>query len=857
MELKFQRNLDFQLDAISSICDIFKSQKFIHDDFVVIPENGIIPNNLILSENQILENLNEIQKRNNIKPIEKLDGMNFSIEMETGTGKTYVYLRTIFELYKNYGFKKFIIIVPSVAIREGTLKNLKITEKHFKELYENTPYSYFEYDSKKINLIRQFARGNKIEIMIMTIDSFNKDTNIMNQERDSLYGQKPIDLVSKTKPILILDEPQNMESDIAKQAIASLNPLFTLRYSATHRNYYNLVYRLTPVDAYNKNLVKKIEVASIVKEGDYNNAFIRCKEIKADSKGIKAKIEINKRVKNGFKVTPITVKDGDDLFEKTQNTEYSGFVVTEINAKYNFIKFSNGVEIDQGEEQGSDKTDLMRIQIEQTVAEHFRKYNSLKKMGIKVLSIFFIDRVDNYLAEHGFIRKFFEESFNRLKKDFEEFKNIDVKTVHGGYFSKMKTEKSIEMDKEAYDKIMKDKEKLLSFSEPLQFIFSHSALREGWDNPNVFNICTLNQTISNIKKRQEIGRGMRLPVNQEGDRILGEQNVLTVVANESYAHYVSKLQQEYVDEYGEDILPPAPSNARNRITLRLKKGYQLNPEFKELWQKVAKKTKYAVEIDTGELVKYCVSEINARISVDSIKVKIETVSLSLEEGKGVVTTFKGIGHETLEKSFLIPNVVEYIANETKLTRRTVIGILTSINNLELIFKDPQEFVLSVTLIIKERLADFLVNGIKYLEVDDWYKMELFKDMDTYKDIIVPVDKTIYEGGVIWDSDIEKNFAKKLEGMPNVKLFIKLPNWFIVETPIGEYNPDWAIVMDDVDQFGNVRERLYFVTETKGTTNVDELRPSEKRKITCAKKHFKAIDVGYKIVNEAEQILLKQ
>ena len=345
MELRFQRDLDYQLDAVQSVIQIFKSQKFRHEYYTVMPENGITPNHLDLTEEQIFQNVIDVQKSQNIKPVEKIESMDFSIEMETGTGKTYVYLRTIFELNINYGFKKFIIIVPSVAIREGVLKNLRITEKHFKELYDSVPYSYYEYDSKKINLVRQFSRGNGIEIMIMTIDSFNKDTNIMNQERDSLFGQKPIDLVNKTRPILILDEPQNMESEIAKQAISNLKPLFALRYSATHRSYYNLVYRLTPIDAYRKNLVKKIEVLSVVKEKDFNTAFIRCREITADSKGIKAKLELNKKSGERFKLASVTVKYGDDLFEKTDAREYSGFVVSEINSKYNFVKFGNGVMI--------------------------------------------------------------------------------------------------------------------------------------------------------------------------------------------------------------------------------------------------------------------------------------------------------------------------------------------------------------------------------------------------------------------------------------------------------------------------------------------------------------------------------
>jgi type III restriction enzyme len=417
----------------------------------------------------------------------------------------------------------------------------------------------------------------------------------------------------------------------------------------------------------------------------------------------------------------------------------------------------------------------------------------------------------------------------------------------------MKSEKSMEQDKDTFDLIMRDKERLLSFSEPVQFIFSHSALREGWDNPNVFNICTLNQTVSDIKKRQEIGRGMRLPVNQSGERILDEHNILTVIANESYANYVSKLQQEYIDEYGEVIAPPKPLDARKRTILNLKKGYQLNPEFKELWKRISKRTRYAVEVDSQELVKQCIAKINSTISIDHIKVKIETVELQLQEGKGIVTTFKGVGHEVIEKTYSIPNVLDYLSNETKLTRRTIMAILNGITNLDLIFRDPQEFLSSIVTIIKETLADFLVNGIKYLEVDDWYKMELFKEIETYQDLILPVDNSIYEG-IIWQSDTEKKFAEFLNGLKSVKLFIKLPNWFVVETPIGEYNPDWAIVMDEVDEHGTIRQKLYFITETKGSTNLESLRLPEKRKILCAKRHFETIKVDYKVVDKPEKIL---
>ena len=596
MEFKFQKNLDFQIDAINSIVDIFKSQKFINQQFEMIPENGIIPNTLSINDSQILKNLVDIQKSNNIQESKNLEGRNFSVEMETGTGKTYVYLRTIFELSKQYGFKKFIIVVPSIAIKEGVLKTLQVTKNHFREIYENIPYRYYEYDSKKINRIQQLARSHTIEIMIITIDSFNKDRAIIHQEMDSLYGQKPIDLINKTNPILILDEPQNMETDIAKNALASMNPLFTLRYSATHKYNYNLVYTLDPVDAYNKQLVKKIEVSSVI-EDDYNNMFLKCCNIKAGSKGIKAILEINKKIGSSFKKKQISVKDGDDLAIKADNPKYSGYIISEINARYNFVKFANGLKIKLGDVQGDNYEQIMKVQIDQTIQEHFQKYELLKTKGIKPLSLFFIDKVDNYNTKEGFIRKAFENSFNKHKKDYKDFKDKPAAKAHRGYFSEKKTDKSIKKDKDTFDLIMKDKERLLSFNEPVSFVFSHSALREGWDNPNVFNICTLNRTFSDMKKRQELGRGMRLPVDHEGNRITDQEHILTVIANESYEEYASKLQKEYEEEYGDESKGIKPSNARKKKTLILKKEYCLNPEFKELWKQIAQKTQYAYYSD--------------------------------------------------------------------------------------------------------------------------------------------------------------------------------------------------------------------------------------------------------------------
>lgn len=852
MKFKFDPDLEYQKEAIDSIVEIFKGQ--INNNEFDFRDN-VISNNLVLTEKQLLENLKKVQKSNNLDISEKLEGNDFTVEMETGTGKTYVYLRTIMEISRKYGFKKFIIIVPSVAIREGVLKTLDITKDHFKVLYNDVRYKYYEYDSGKLSKIRYFSGRNTVEIMVMTVASFNKDTNIMNRNHDRFTGQKPIDLVSSTKPILILDEPQNMEQDATKDAIQRLNPLFKLRYSATPKNPYNLVYRLTPIDAYNKGLVKKIEVSSVIKDDDFNKLYIKCVDIIADSKGIKAKLEVNKKQKSGFKVGLITVKNGDNLFLKTKAPEYRDIRITEINKLYNFIKFSNGKRLEKGQDLGGNKKKVMEFQIKETIEEHFRKQERLKPLGIKVLSLFFIDRVANYQDKNGFIREKFIEEFNKIKLDFGNYKDLDVNTVHKGYFSpNYKSENGMKKDKKAFDLIMKDKERLLSFDEPTQFIFSHSALKEGWDNPNVFNICTLNETVSEIKKRQEIGRGVRLPVNQEGDRITDlEFNILTVIANESYRKYVETLQNEFIEDgIGLGIAPPPPANKEKRKIVKLNKGFTLNPEFKSLWEKISKKTKYSIKIDSERLVRFCIKDIN-NIEIDKIRIKVEKVKLALDQDKGIITEFVGDSSEEFDNEFQIPNVIDFIADETKLTKNTIFKIISGIKNLDLIFNNPQDFITSITLIINENLKNCLVNGIEYIELDEYWLMKQFKDIETNENRIVLVDKSIYEG-IIYDSDKEKSFAEQLDVDPRVKIFIKLPRWFLVDTPVGKYNPDWALVLEEKNEFGDLKNRLYLVRETKFVDNIKDIRESEKRKMVCAKKHFKTIKANFNVITKYEDLI---
>jgi len=497
-------------------------------------------NGLSLHEDTIQENLNLVQKKNNILSQDniKTKRLNFSIEMETGTGKTYIYLRTVFELNKIYGFKKFIVVVPSVAIREGVLKSIEMMKEHFLKIYNNVPFDYFVYDSKRVAQLRSFASSNEMQIMIINIDSFNKkDNNVIHDFRDQMGGHKPIEFIQATSPIVIMDEPQNMESAKAKEAIDSLKPLSTLRYSATHRDKYNLVYQLDPVKAFQMKLVKKISVNSILAESDPTRAFLKVETITNENNKFTTTLFFYEETKDGPKPKRMQCKKGDDLYNKSKGRDVyrNGFVIDEINARpgMEFVKFANGIRLRLGEEQGGNRDDIVKKQIRETIKIHFEKEMQVQGMGIKVLSLFFLDKVENYRVytddgyQLGRYAKWFEEIYSKVAQEYRSLglDILPVDKVHNGYFAMDKkgvfknTTGNTKDDEDTYSLIMKQKEKLLSLNNPLKFIFSHSALREGWDNPNVFQICTINETKSTMKKRQEIGRGLRLPVNQEGNRV--------------------------------------------------------------------------------------------------------------------------------------------------------------------------------------------------------------------------------------------------------------------------------------------------------------------------------------------------
>lgn len=893
MEIKFDANQEYQLTAIDAVVGLLNGQPRTEPEMELSLGAGLaaVANQSELQPEDILRNLREVQEANGIEPdaelklitgeIETAEGKaeasfpNFSVEMETGTGKTYVYIRTVLELYQRYGLRKFIVVVPSLAVREGVLKSLKITERHLKELYGNPAYSYYVYDSASLSQVRSFALSSGIQIMVMTLDSFNKAVkedgaggNVIFKSTDKLSGEKPIHLIQNTRPILILDEPQNMESEKSVEALKVLNPLFALRYSATHRNPYNVVYRLTPFDACRQNLVKRIEVASVIKADDANQAFMRLESVKTQKNTITAKLTAGKLMKDGtVKETSFTLKPDSDLAELTSLPQYAGFTVEEIDVAGQRVLFANGVELTAGEAQGADKDAIFEAQIRYTVEEHLRKAKRFRDTGIKVLSLFFIDRVDNYALEDGLIKKLFDKAYLELRAKYPEWKQLEPDEVRAAYFAQRKVKGATEAvdttgksaaDADAYDLIMKDKERLLSFESPVAFIFSHSALREGWDNPNVFQICTLNQTASEIKKRQEVGRGIRLAVNQTGERVHEEAvNVLTVVANESYEQYVASLQSEIEAEYGASGVPPKPPRAE-RVTVRLNKKYLLSDDFKNLWEKIKHKTRYAVKIDTNKLVAAVLADLDKAV-ISKPRVEIIKADVNVGEEEAFKAMQKSGAKTLIDLSgkYPLPNLVELLMHQlehttppVRLTRATLARIVRETKRKPDAALNPQEFVRVATDILKDKLAESLIDGIEYEKLNAWYEMTQFEDFESWKEHLVPAKHSVYDA-TPFDSEIEQQFAEGLEAREDVRLYVKLPSWFTVPTPVGEYNPDWAIVMENEVEGKPV---LYLVRETKGTLKLDDLRADEKRKIICGGKHFAgALGVDYRHLTSVAEL----
>lgn len=884
MKLSFESNLHYQQEAISSITGLFEGQPIGNglmqieiselDTYAHIYSYG---NRLVISENQILENLQSIQKKNEINVSSQLEGMHFSVEMETGTGKTYVYLRTIYELNKLYGFKKFVIVVPSIAIREGVLKNLEITHDHFQTLYDNVPLNFQFYDSTKVSSLRGFATTNNIEVLVINIDSFAKDENIINKPNDKLTGQKPVEFIQATHPIVIVDEPQNMETEKRIAAIDNLNALCTIRYSATHKNLYNLTYSLNPVKAYDLGLVKQIEVDSIMEENAFNDAFISVDSITATKTKVTAKITINSNEKGRVTKKTYKVKVEDDLYKLSNEREiYSeGYIIEEIDAVNQTISFSNGTLLYSGNSQGGLTDETFKFQIRKTIEEHLKKEIRLNKLGIKVLSLFFIDKVANYRGYDlsgkklkGKFAQWFEEIYQEYisKPAFKELDRFPIQDIHKGYFSidkkgKIKDSKEDRLnkdDEDTFSLIMREKEKLLDLNNSLRFIFSHSALREGWDNPNVFQICTLNETKSEIKKRQEIGRGLRLAVDQTGKRIY-DQNVnrLTVIANEAYDDFAKALQKEIEEDCGVSFTGRI-KNKQERKVVKYRKGFEADPKFLEIWEKIKFKTTYRVDYETAELVVLAAKAIKELPEIKAPSLRSTKIGITMT-GEGVGTNFVGEKVESYGSYFWkIPDILGYIQNKTELTRSTIEEILTKSGRLKDVLKNPQLFLDLTSDAIKKTLNNLMINGIKYQKINgSEYEMSLFEsqELELYlNDFTFNVQnptKTIFEEFIPLDSGVESQFAKDCETSEQIKFYFKLPNWFKIPTPIGNYNPDWALVFED-------DHKIYFVAETKdtGTSEVDltKLREEEQLKIKCGKAHFKEFaNLKYLVVKNVREL----
>jgi len=1012
MKLQFKHQ-KFQADAAKAVVDVFAGQPYLTPSYMMDRGSGkyqqsiteekdftgwsnarVVPE---LSDHLILEHIQKVQRANLIAPSPKLEGRyNLTIEMETGVGKTYTYIKTMYELNKQYGWSKFIIVVPSVAIREGVYKSFEMTREHFSEEY-GKKIRFFIYSSAQLTEIDRFASDSSINVMIINSQAFNakgKDARRIYMKLDEFRSRRPIDIIAKTNPIVIIDEPQSVEGAQTKERLKEFNPLMTLRYSATHKSgsVYNMIYRLDAMEAYNKRLVKKIAVKGISASGTTaTNSYVYLEGINLSKGDPTATIQFDVKQASGIKVKSQIVRTGDNSYDKSRGLEEyrDGFVVKSIDGRDDSIEFLNGIKIYAGEVIGKvDEEELRRLQIRETILSHIQREKELFSKGIKVLSLFFIDEVAKYKQYdragqplNGVYADMFEEEYedivSTMQREFgddEYIKYLNMMTpssTHAGYFSVDKKGKMIDPkvgrkettsdDMDAYDLIMKNKELLLDRNpkkSPVRFIFSHSALREGWDNPNVFQICTLKQSSSDIRKRQEVGRGLRLCVNQDGERMdinaLGGDvhnvNVLTVIASESYDSFAKGLQTEiaeavanrpkavtpelfvdrivkdtqgnetiitremasaiyfdlisngYINKSGAltdrydtdkgngelkiaeetkeiqagiiEILDSVydgkamrPENARsNNVELQLDKEKLERSEFKALWSKINKKSIYVVDFKTEDLVEKAIDSLNSNLRVSKIYFKIETGAMETIASKdalaaGVSFVKQSTSNNTVTataSSHVKYDLVGKLVDETGLTRKTIVAILKGIRPevFNQFKSNPEEFILKASELINDQKAAAIVEHIAYDTLNDCYDVDVFAEptiKGKLNDNVMAAQKHLYDH-VKYDSENERRFAEELEASRDVAVYVKLPNGFYISTPVGRYNPDWAIAF-----YENNVKHIYFVAETKGSMNSFQLRLIEESKILCAREHFKAISSGnvvYDVVDSYKSLLEK-
>lgn len=1010
MKFKFKVQ-PYQTVAVESVVDCFAGQpnaggisyridpglsvdKHGQSGWNMVDQDGFKNADLAITESQLLQNIHGVQSRQNLPVSEALVSnasakINLDVEMETGTGKTYCYIKTIFEMNKRYGWSKFIIVVPSIAIREGVYKSLQVTSEHFAQNYDGKKARFFIYNSKQLHQLESFSSDSGINVMVINIQAFNAaadaekkanegkkssaESRKIFRELDDFQSRRPIDVISANRPILILDEPQKMEGKKTLDALATFKPLMVLRYSATHKTTHNKVHRLDALDAYNNKLVKKIAVRGISVKGlAGTTAYLYLESIEISKKMPVARIEIEVKQKNGIKRIPKKVTKGDNLFDLSNGLDqYRDFVVTDVNAINDTVEFKNGHVLTAGDATG-DVTEetIRRIQIRETIKAHLEKEKTLFSQGIKVLSLFFIDEVAKYrdysqADEKGDYARVFEEEYSLLVQEYLDeltleqndaykayLSAIEGSRTHNGYFSidkkskqlknpgvkKRGEEAGISDDVDAYDLILKDKEKLLSFEEPTRFIFSHSALREGWDNPNVFVMCMLKHSDNTISRRQEVGRGLRLAVNKYGDRqdhpaTVHEINVLSVIASESYKDFVTNLQKEiseslsarprkadeayftgktittadgpievtpvmakkiykyllkndYTNEADDSIAPsfhqakasgqlaPMPADLEpyqeQILTLidgvyseaqlpgvgddRKPKNNPLNAnfdkkEFQELWQKINRKAVYKVDFDSSELIKNCIRVLNKELKVTPLQYTIQG-GIQLE---GITDDQLKSGHsfkvrdtevqtyQSSVRSSVQYDVVGKLAENCVLTRKTVAEILMGIEPVVFAqFKhNPEHFLAEASRLIKEQKASVIIEKLSYDPTNESYDVDIFTAEQKITDMtkaVSGVNKHIYDYVVVDSKDIERNFVTELDTSKEVLVYAKLPRGFLIPTPVGDYNPDWAISFKE----GSVKH-IYFIAETKGDMSSLKLRGIEDRKIECARKFFEKIN----------------
>ena len=1012
MKLQFKHQ-KFQADAAKAVVDVFAGQPYLtpsymmdrgsgyyqqtlteEEDFTGWSNQKIVPE---LNDRLILEHINTIQRANQIKPSARLEGrFNLTIEMETGVGKTYTYIKTMYELNRAYGWSKFIVVVPSIAIREGVYKSFQMTQEHFAEEY-GKKIRFFIYNSTQLTEIDRFASDNSINVMIINSQAFNakgKDARRIYMKLDEFRSRRPIDIIAKTNPIVIIDEPQSVEGKQTKENLKQFNPLMTLRYSATHKSdsIYNMIYRLDAMEAYNKRLVKKIAVKGITESGSTaTESYIYLESINLSKAAPTATIQFDMKGATGIRKITRTVSEGYNLYDNSGHMEEykQGFVVSRIDGRDDSVEFINGIKLYAGDVIGKVSEDqLRRIQIRETILSHIQRERELFYKGIKVLSLFFIDEVAKYKQYdaagqpmNGIYAEMFEEEYKDIisnlqigmgEDDYMKYLSaIPADKTHAGYFSIDKKGRMIDSkiarketttdDVDAYDLIMKNKELLLDRNpkkSPVRFIFSHSALREGWDNPNVFQICTLKQSSSDVRKRQEVGRGLRLCVNQEGERmdtnVLGNDvhnvNILTVIASESYDSFAKGLQNEiaeavadrpttvtaelfigkvikdengneqivdgdtgraihfdlivngYIDKKGvltdkyyedkangelkvaEEVADSAasvieiidsiydsramqPENARsNNVELEVDESKLAMPEFKALWEKINAKSVYVVDFDTEELIRKSIDSLDSKLRVSKIYFKVETGAMEqIKSKEDLVNGASFVKEESASYGNVVAassNIKYYLigklVDETGLTRKAVIQILQGIQpeTFNQFKNNPEEFIIKAAALINDEKATAIIEHITYDVMDDKYGTDVFTD-PTIKGRLgvnaMKAKKHLYDH-IVYDSSNEQAFATELDTNTNVAVYVKLPDGFYISTPVGHYNPDWAIAFYE----GTVKH-IYFVAETKGSMNSMQLRLIEESKIHCAREHFKAISNGeviYDVVDSYQALLDK-